>query len=445
MLVLKVNSECLSVICSAICRNEDFNFEEIKIFVGMDTRPSSLDFKNSLLSIFSILRINIIDLGLVTTPQLHFAVLHSNTVSSDLTKESKFYLDNYYNQFSSAFNKFAEKLPLRSIEECTVDVANGVGGVALTEVASKLKDKLSVTIRNNGDGVLNEGCGADFVITNQKAPFELEKNKCYCSLDGDADRIVFYSCDAEDSFLLLDGDRITCLLVHTIQNLMLKTELSDRFHITAVQTAYANGASTDYLQKTLKVKVLCTSTGVKHLHRAAEESSDIGVYFESNGHGTVIFSRAFKDFIQQNEKTSPDFELLQLLIDMTNSAIGDALTDLLLVVSCLNYLEWGLKEWSGIYQEWLSKLTKAKVKDRYLLKVTNADRTIVEPEGMQSELNKLIESVNERSSKPEVKARCFIRPSGTEDIVRIYAEASSESDLNEIIIGAENLIMKYLE
>ena len=78
-------------------------------------------------------------------------------------------------------------------------------------------------------------------------------------------------------------------------------------------------------------------------------------------------------------------------------------------------------------------------------KVTNADRTIVEPEGMQSELNKLIESVNERSSKPEVKARCFIRPSGTEDIVRIYAEASSESDLNEIIIGADNLIVKYLE
>ena len=145
----------------------------------MDTRPSSLEFKNSLLSIFSILRINIIDLGLVTTPQLHFAVLHSNTVSSDLTKESKFYLDNYYNQFSSAFNKFAEKLPLRSIAECTVDVANGVGGVALTEVASKLKDKLSVTIRNNGDGVLNEGCGADFVITNRKAPFELEKLVVY--------------------------------------------------------------------------------------------------------------------------------------------------------------------------------------------------------------------------------------------------------------------------
>lgn len=31
-------------------------------------------------------------------------------------------------------------------------------------------------------------------------------------------------------------------------------------------------------------------TGVKHLHHAAEEF-DIGVYFEANGHGTVLFSR----------------------------------------------------------------------------------------------------------------------------------------------------------
>ena len=38
--------------------------------------------------------------------------------------------------------------------------------------------------------------------------------------------------------------------------------------------------------------VACTSTGVKHLHHRAA-SFDIGVYFEANGHGTVLFgSRA---------------------------------------------------------------------------------------------------------------------------------------------------------
>ena len=36
------------------------------------------------------------------------------------------------------------------------------------------------------------------------------------------------------------------------------------------------------------VPVACTSTGVKYLHHKAA-SFDIGVYFEANGHGTVLF------------------------------------------------------------------------------------------------------------------------------------------------------------
>ena len=35
--------------------------------------------------------------------------------------------------------------------------------------------------------------------------------------------------------------------------------------------------------------MVCTSTGVKHLHHRAA-MFDIGVYFEANGHGTVLFS-----------------------------------------------------------------------------------------------------------------------------------------------------------
>ena len=37
------------------------------------------------------------------------------------------------------------------------------------------------------------------------------------------------------------------------------------------------------------VPLVCTSTGVKHLHHRAA-MFDIGVYFEANGHGTVLFS-----------------------------------------------------------------------------------------------------------------------------------------------------------
>lgn len=39
-----------------------------------------------------------------------------------------------------------------------------------------------------------------------------------------------------------------------------------------------------------QVPVHCTKTGVKHLHRKAQEF-DVGVYFEANGHGTVGIAR----------------------------------------------------------------------------------------------------------------------------------------------------------
>lgn len=63
-----------------------------------------------------------------------------------------------------------------------------------------------------------------------------------------------------------------------------------------VQTAYANGASTDYLKK-LGLEVLFTKTGVKHLHERASEY-DIGIYFEANGHGTVLFSEEFISWLE---------------------------------------------------------------------------------------------------------------------------------------------------
>ncbi|KAG0441449.1 hypothetical protein HPB47_015945, partial [Ixodes persulcatus] len=64
-----------------------------------------------------------------------------------------------------------------------------------------------------------------------------------------------------------------------------------------VQTAYANGSSTSYITNVLKVPVKCVPTGVKHLHREAQKA-DIGIYFEANGHGTVLFSEKAQSVIQ---------------------------------------------------------------------------------------------------------------------------------------------------
>ena len=71
-----------------------------------------------------------------------------------------------------------------------------------------------------------------------------------------------------------------------------------------VQTAYANGSSTRFAEALPGCKVVMTPTGVKHLHKAAEQF-DVGIYFEANGHGTVLFSPRLVEALQQEQQASP--------------------------------------------------------------------------------------------------------------------------------------------
>lgn len=59
-----------------------------------------------------------------------------------------------------------------------------------------------------------------------------------------------------------------------------------------VQTYYANYSSSEYLLKQYSMQPVYAATGVKFLHEKAEHF-DIGVYFEANGHGTVIFNPSY--------------------------------------------------------------------------------------------------------------------------------------------------------
>lgn len=85
------------------------------------------------------------------------------------------------------------------------------------------------------------------------------------------------------------------------------------------------------------IPVVCTLTGVKHLHYKAVQF-DIGVYFEANGHGTVVFSdRALETFRKVAEDTSVSEEMketgrqLLALSSLINQAVGDSISDMLLV------------------------------------------------------------------------------------------------------------------
>lgn len=265
--------------------------------------------------------------------------------------------------------------------------------------------------------------------TKQRAPpsSKAGNNERCCSFDGDADRIIYYFNDPEHGFRLLDGDRIATLAASFIGDLAREAGLASDLKVGVVQTAYANGASTKYVEKTLGLPVVCTPTGVKWLHHAATKF-DVGVYFEANGHGTVVFSQQALKAFSTKEPESPAqasaLETLRALTDLINQTVGDALSDMLLVETILAHKTWTPKEWDLTYTDLPNRLVRVEVADRNIFKTTNAERTLVEPQGTQARLDGLVSKFKD--------GRSFARASGTEDAVRVYAEAATRSEADDL-------------
>jgi phosphoacetylglucosamine mutase len=183
----------------------------------------------------------------------------------------------------------------------------------------------------------------------------------------------------------------------------------------------------------LRLPVTCTPTGVKYLHHAAQKL-DIGVYFEANGHGTAIFSQNTLNTIAAYEPKSPseaeNLSILRACINLINQAVGDALSDFLLVEVVLSHKRWGPQEWLATYTDLPNRLSKVLVNDRNVFKTTDAERRLVKPEGVQALIDAEV--------KKFTRGRSFARASGTEDAVRVYAEAGTKAE-------AEDLAKKVVE
>ncbi|KAK3203363.1 hypothetical protein GRF29_112g1030382 [Pseudopithomyces chartarum] len=423
----------------ATTRNIDLD-SPARVVVARDTRASGARLLACLQDGLKAAGAEFKDYGFLTTPQLHYMVRCLNTEGTK-DQYGTPTEQGYYEKFGQAFKTALKgKKPSGSL---TVDCANGVGGPKLAELIKHLpskEDALEIHLLNDNvikPESLNVDCGADFVKTNQRAPpsSKAGPNDRCCSLDGDADRVVFYFKDANSVFRLLDGDRIATLVASFLGDQVRLAGLADSINIGVVQTAYANGAATQYVEQHLKLKVDCTPTGVKHLHHAAEKL-DIGVYFEANGHGTVIFSNDTLDKIEKYEPKNPGqaeaLSILRACIDLINQSVGDALSDMLLVEVVLAHKAWGTQEWLSTYTDLPNRLLKVIVNDRNIFKTTDAERKLTSPDGLQDKIDREVQKVRQ--------GRSFARASGTEDAVRVYAEAATKAEAEDLARKVAELV-----
>jgi len=106
-----------------------------------------------------------------------------------------------------------------------------------------------------------------------------------------------------------------------------------------------------------------------------------------------------------------------------NQAVGDAISGLLLVEAILR-CGTTLEQWEALYADLPSRQTKLKVADRARIATANAERRCVAPEGLQAAIDAAVTRV--------ARGRAFARPSGTEDAVRVYAEAETQAGADEL-------------
>jgi phosphoacetylglucosamine mutase len=389
--------------------------------------------------------------GELTTPSLHLAVYDTAAGQSRRAPAEAF--DAHVQRLAGGYASLMAHAPppeqpgkhVRLVLDC----ANGVGAAVAAAVGSHpavAATGLAIHPVNTSRSGLNARCGADFVQKRQRMPggaagvgasFWGDGDVHWASLDGDADRLVYFHPQGQPPApgdevawplaQLLDGDKTMCLLATHCAALIRVAGLADALlPLAAVQTAYANGGSTAYMRSALggDVAIVTTPTGVKHLHAAAEHH-DVALYWEANGHGAMVFSARARAAIQQasssgDASAAAAASQLAAMERVTNPAVGDGLSAVLLVEAVLACRRMSVAQWSALYSDLPCCHTACRVKDRSAVKTAPGDeRLCVAPPGLQDAVDAAVAGAGP-------SARAFVRASGTEDLVRVYAEAATQ-------------------
>lgn len=136
------------------CTSENIGlFVPATVIIGRDTRKTSPRLLELARQGVEALNGTVVNLGLVTTPQLHYAVVCTNTNGA----YGEPTLQGYYSKLTTMFKSIrgAERDNKNYMNVIRLDVANGVGAVAAKEFQKHLEGSLDMMIFNDGSEQLN--------------------------------------------------------------------------------------------------------------------------------------------------------------------------------------------------------------------------------------------------------------------------------------------------
>ena len=286
------------------------------------------------------------------------------------------------------YSEFVKQiLPKRedlSSMKVVLDCSNGASYKVGPEVLFELGvDAVIIGAEPNGKNI-NLDCGAIYPENMAKIT-KLEGADLGIALDGDADRVIFSDENGE----IINGDQIIAVLAREMQN---NNELIDN---QVVGTLMSNLGLENYLNK-LKI----------HLHR------------------TNVGDRYILDkMIKSNSKLGGEPSGHILLSDFAKT--GDGLLTAIKILSLLKKSRSKASEFLRPFQPIPQSLKNLK----------NINKSVL----LNKNIISLVEKHQEELGK---KGRILLRPSGTEDLIRVIVECTDLNLLNSIIEIISKAIIK---
>mmetsp|Transcript_3381 Transcript_3381/g.8371 ORF Transcript_3381/g.8371 Transcript_3381/m.8371 type:complete len:121 (-) Transcript_3381:197-559(-) len=111
------------------------------------------------------------------------------------------------------------------------------------------------------------------------------------------------------------------------------------------------------------------------------------------------------------------------------------MADLLAVEAILTVEHISLETWGMMYRDLPSRQLKCQVADRTIIETTSDESRVIAPAALQDAIDAAVAKYT--------SGRAFARPSGTEDAVRVYAEAGSAEEADALALEVNQAIFDH--
>ena len=397
-----------------------------KVVLGYDSRESSLAIKEKFINILTANNIDVINLGMIPTPHVSLMIKKLNAnLGIMISASHNPYYDNGIKIFGPNGIKITDELELKIenhidndnfidlnqkitqtetnydsyndyyelVKKITTDLsgvniyldcANGASSYLAPKIFYQLNANVNVMANKPNGKNINDGVGA-LHPENLAQKVEQGNYDCGFCYDGDADRIIVITPKGN----ILTGDHIIYLIAKEMKKL---NELKNN---EVVITVMSNLGLKKELSK-LNIKQEITSVGDRFVIEEMEKK-ELNLGGEQSGH--IILA----DYIPT----------------------GDGI---LTSIYIANLIKQGINL-DDIYNEmeiFPQKLVNLKVNDK---------ETIMKNEELKALINQVELELNDNG-------RVLIRPSGTEELIRVMIEANQEEIIDKYMKKFIDLIEK---